>query len=128
MNVVALDDHVAEIDADAEIDLLIVGQAGIARGHPALNFGSASHGIDDTGELDEQAVPHQLDDAALVLGDLGLDELGAMGTKAGERAFLVGAHEARVANDVRAEDRGESALDLLRHGPPFARLTASLKA
>lgn len=74
------------------------------------------------------AVPHQLDDAALVLGDLGLDELGAMGTKVGERAFLVGAYEARVTDDVRAEDCGESALDFLRHGPPIARITASLIA
>ena len=34
VNVVALDDHVAEVDADAENDLLILGHAGIARGHP----------------------------------------------------------------------------------------------
>ena len=92
VNVVVLDDHVAEVDSDTENDLLILGLAGIARGHPALNLDSALHGIEDTCELDEQAVPHQLDDAALVLGDLGLDELGAMGTKAGERAFLVEAH------------------------------------
>ena len=40
------------------------------------------------------------------------------------RAFLVGRDQAAVAGDVCAQDRGKPALDLLRHGPPFAQLTA----
>ena len=37
-NVVALDDHVAEIDADAELDPPVLGNVGVAVAHLALDF------------------------------------------------------------------------------------------
>ena len=70
-----LDDDVAEIDADAELDAPLRRHAGIALRHRALHLDRASHGIDDAGELDEQAVAGGLDDAAAVLGDLGVRQL-----------------------------------------------------
>ena len=65
IDVVALDDDVAEIDADAKPDLPRFGGALIAIGHPALDHGSTLDGIDDAGELDERTVAHELDDAAM---------------------------------------------------------------
>ena len=56
---------------------------------PLLHLDRAAHRIDDAGKLDQQAVAGGLDDAAAVLGDLGVDELGADRLQRGERAFLV---------------------------------------
>ena len=48
VNVVAVDDHVALIDANSEGDPLFLGRIGIALGHPALNFDGGAHRLDDT--------------------------------------------------------------------------------
>ena len=74
-DVAVLDDDVAEIDADAELDALLRGDTGIALGHPALHRDGAAHRIDDAGEFDQQAVAGGLDDAAAVLGDVRVDQL-----------------------------------------------------
>jgi hypothetical protein len=69
---------------------------------------------DDASELDQRAVACQLDDAAAMLGDLGLDDLLAQCFEPGVRAGLVLAHEPTVADHVGGEDRGELAFELLR--------------
>ena len=77
-DVAVLDDDVADIDADAELDAPLRRHVGVALGHPALHLDGAAHRIDDAGELDQQAVAGGLDDAAAVLGDLRIDQLAAM--------------------------------------------------
>ena len=108
-DVLVLDDHVADIDADAKADVLAFIDVGIAVFHALLHHDGAAHRINDRGELDENAVTRGLDDTALVLGDQRIDELPAMALERGERPFLVGAHEARVSRHVRGEDGGEPA-------------------
>ena len=72
VDVVALDDDVAEIDADAEDDALGPPAApALRRGHRLLDRDGALDGVDDAGELDQHAVAHQLDDAAAMLGTIG---------------------------------------------------------
>jgi hypothetical protein len=51
---------------------------------------------------------------AVVPGDAGLDQLPPGPPQAGERAFLVRTHQARIAGDVGRQDRDELAFDLLR--------------
>ena len=76
IDVVALDDHVAEIDADAQFDALVVRRHRCSRSAIAsLHLDRAAHRIDDAGKLHQQAVAGGLDDAAVVLGDLRIDEL-----------------------------------------------------
>ena len=58
-------------------------------GHRLLHFDRAAHRIDDAGKLHQQAVAGGLDDAAVVLGDLRIDEVAAQRFEAFERAFLV---------------------------------------
>ena len=67
IEVVALDDHVAEIDADAEFDAAVRRDAGFRSGIAALHRDCATHRIDDAGKLHQQTVAGGLDDAALVL-------------------------------------------------------------
>ena len=69
-DVVALGDHVAEIDANAKPDALFVGYLGFAVEHAALHLGRTAHRIDDARKLHEQAVAGGFDDAAAVLLDL----------------------------------------------------------
>ena len=54
---VALLDHVAEMDADAELDAALGRQASIALDHAVLDLDGAAHGIDDASELDESRRP-----------------------------------------------------------------------
>ena len=122
VDVVALDDHVAQVDADAERDAPILGYLGVALGHAALDGDRAIDRVDDARELDQRAVAHQLDDAPAVVRDLGVDEFGAVGLQHVERAGLVVAHQARIADDIRAQDSGKPAFDALpRHPCPPVR-------
>ena len=86
-----------------------VGDAGVALGHLALHLDRAAHRIDDAGELDQQAVAGGLDDAAAMLGDLGVDQFAPKRLQRGERALLVRAHQPRVAGDIGGENGGEAA-------------------
>ena len=66
----------------------------------ALDGERAVHRIDHAAELDQGAVADQLDDAAVVGGDGGVEKGLAVSLQGGERAGLVGAHHARIADDV----------------------------
>ena len=50
---VALLDHIAEMDADPELDAALGRQASVALDHAVLHLDGAAHGIDDASELDE---------------------------------------------------------------------------
>ena len=112
-DVVAVDDHVAEIDPDAPFDAR-GGRLGPI-GHRRLPLGGATHRVDDAGELDEQPVAGGLDDAAVMLGNRRIDQPGAQCLHPRQRPFLVRALQLRVARDIGGKDRGELALD----GPSF---------
>ena len=49
------------------------GGLGLMLGHRPLHRDRAGHGVDHRGELDDRPVAHQLDDAALVLGQERID-------------------------------------------------------
>src|SRR6516165_51181 len=65
---------------------------------------AAAHGTDDTGELSQEAVAGVLDDTAVVLGDLRIDQLAEMPLPAFVRTLLIGAHQPRIACDIGGED------------------------
>ena len=103
VDVVAVDDDVAEIDADAEHDL---GWRALrpAHGLRALDGERAFDGVDDAAELDQRAVADQLDDTALVGGDRRIEDRLAVALQRGERAGLVGPHHAGIADHVGREN------------------------
>ena len=70
VDVVAFDDHVSEIDADAELDAAVVQRGAVAVGHAGLDRDGAAHGLDRAGEIDQQAVAGAFDDASAVRGDV----------------------------------------------------------
>ena len=96
IEVVALDDHIAEIDADAQLDAVVRRDARVPLGHRLLHLDGAAHRIDDAGKFHQHAVAGGLDDAAVVLGDLRIEELAAQRFEAFERALLVRPHQPRI--------------------------------
>jgi len=106
---VLFDNYVTQVDADAKSDLPVVGELPLAASHPPLHLCGTTHRIDDACELGKQAVARVLDRPAPVLLDLRLDQLPEMRPEALVRAFLVHAHQARVARDIGGENCGQTA-------------------
>ena len=58
----ALDDHLAQIDADAHVDPVVLGEAGVPLRHPALDVDGAFDRVDDARKFGQNPVTHQLED------------------------------------------------------------------
>ena len=110
MPVRPFDDHLAQIDADAHVDALILGEALVPLPHAALDVGGAFDRIDDAGELGQKPIAHQLEDCAVTGRDRRLDQFRPVGLKSFEGSSLVLFHQAAVADDVGGEDCGELSL------------------
>src|SRR5262252_5017585 len=67
VDVVAFNDDVTDVDANAKLYLPICGYADIALGHTPLHINGAANRIDDAGKLEQQAIASGLDDAATEL-------------------------------------------------------------
>jgi hypothetical protein len=87
------------------------GSGALLSAKAACSFGRTSKRVDDAGELDQEAVAGRLDDAALVTGDLRVDDFGAQRLQPPEGAFLVGFDQARIAGDIGRKDRREPTFD-----------------
>ena len=107
IDVATVDDDIADVDADAEVDCLVLGYIAIAPAHIQLDKDRTRHGVDDAGELHEHTVAHELDDVAIVLCDLDVDEIAPMSLQGIERACLIGAHEPAVANNISRKNRSQ---------------------
>ena len=97
---VILVDHVAQVDADPEADALLLGCALSRARHALLDQDRAATASTTLANSTERTVAHQLDDAALVLGDERLDDLPAMRLEPGEGAVLVALHQPRIPNNI----------------------------
>ena len=101
---VGLLDHVAEMNADAELDAAVGRQAGVALDHAVLHLDCAAHRVDHAAELDDAAVAGALDDAAVMQGDGRVDQVAAQRPQPRERAILVRSGEPAVANNIRDQN------------------------
>ena len=116
VDIAFLDDHIADVDADAESDALLLGQLPLALGHAPLDRRGALDRIYNASELDQHAIAHELDDATVVLGDLRLDEIFAEGLQARVGPRLVARHEPAVADNVGGQNRRELPIRSGSHG------------
>jgi hypothetical protein len=107
-DVAILDNDVADVDADAQFDPIVCRGARVALGHRLLHLDCVAHRIDHA-ELDQQAVAGGLDDAAMMLDDLRIEEFAAQSFEAFERAFLIRPHQPRIPRHIGGEDRGQPA-------------------
>ena len=98
---VALLDDVAQMNADAKFDALVERDARIALDHGVLHFERAAHRVDDAAELDDAAVAGALDDAAMMHGDRGIDQIAAQRAQSRQSSIFVRAGEPAVADHIR---------------------------
>src|SRR5262245_4484391 len=119
VNVVAIDNDVANVEADAELDSFFRRNVYIAIGHSALDVHRATHGINNAYKFDQHSVARRLHDASAMLGNLWINKFFAMCFELPQRAFFVNAHQPAVAGYVSSKNRRESAVDpLFGHSSP----------
>ncbi len=106
VDIIALDDDVAEVDADAQLDAAGFGGFRIRGGQGALDGGGALDGIDHAGKLNERAIAHELDDPAMEFFDRRIDHIPAADFEECQGAGFVLAHEAAIANHIGDKDGG----------------------
>ena len=87
--ILTLDNDIADVHADAHIDAPVVRQPLIAPRHLTLKSRRALDCVDHAAKLGEQTVAHKLENTAVMLGDLRLEQLFSVRTQAVERVRLV---------------------------------------
>ncbi len=109
-NVTVVDDDVAHVDPNAEIDPLLLGYVDVAFGHAALDIHGAAHCVHNAAEFGQHPITGVLDDPAAVLGDLGIDQGPQVILEAGVRPFFVQAGQPTVTSDISRDNGREPSL------------------
>src|SRR5262249_50694933 len=108
VDLLPIDHHVAQVDADAKLHAALGWQTHILCLQRGLNDHRALHGLDHAGKHRPHTIHRRAHDAATVLHDEGIHD-PAVSIQGTQRTFLVCAHEAAVAFNIGAEDGGELA-------------------
>src|ERR1700722_8375197 len=120
---IALFDHVAEMNADPELNAALGRQAGVALQESMLQLDRAAYGVDHAAKFDDEAVARALDHTSSMDGDRRLDQVAPQRAQARQDSILVGARQSRVADDIRHENRRQFArLSHRLNSPRFAPL------
>src|SRR5205814_9088621 len=80
-----------------------------SRAHCRLNFGGARDCVHNTGKLGQHAVASEFDDAAAMLGDLGIDYRPPDFFQLRQRPGFVNAHQPAVPDDIGSKNCSETA-------------------
>src|SRR5437870_6744916 len=105
-----LDDDLADVDADTKVDALFRENTGIALGHATLHVDRAAHRVDHTGEFQQQTIAGGLDDPAVVLCNLRVDELPPVSLQSRQGGAVVAAHEKGITHHIGRDDRRKSSV------------------
>jgi len=88
-DIVLFDNDITDVNADAELDPLVLRHVDILFGHAALNFVGTSDRVDHAGELSDSAVSGILDDTTVMLRDFGIEKRPSKRFQSRQRAFFV---------------------------------------
>ena len=105
VDIVALDDDVAHVDADAKLHPLLGGGVGVVGVQLLLDPDGAADRGDGARELGQHAVAGLADDAS-AMSDDRLVHGGAVSGQGRKGAVFIRRHQPAVAGHVGAEDRG----------------------
>src|ERR1700746_1643255 len=97
------------MNPNAKLDASLRRQARIALDYTGLHLDRATHGVDHPGDLDDRAVAGAFDDAAVMRGDCGIDEIATEAPQARQGPILVRPGESAIANNVCDQDCSELA-------------------
>ena len=106
--ILALDEDIADMHADAEAHWLTHGAGGVFFGDGILNCDRTLDGVDRTGEVGDDTVAGAAEDAPATGGDQLLQNY-ATGGQPTQGADLVLPHQPAVAFDIGRKDRRELA-------------------
>src|SRR5216683_28163 len=120
----AVDHHVAEVDADAELHPALGWQRSVLSLECGLDLDGALDRIHDARELGEYTITGGVDEPSVMLLHQRIDQL-AMGGQSAKSRLLVLPHEAAIAEDIGAEYGGELTLHDLT---PGGSLSSSLQS
>ena len=98
---VCLLDHIAQVDTDTELDTTLGRQSGIALDEAILNLNGAAYGVDHAAKLDKITVSGAFDNAAMMHGDCGVDQITAKRAQSRQGSIFVRAREPAIADHVR---------------------------
>jgi hypothetical protein len=99
VNVVFVDDDIAGIDPNAQLELLVV--VGGRIGQAMLDVDGAAHRFNGAVELHKEPVAFAADESTLISADRRFDQVFDTIAKAGMRTLLVDAHQAAVPDHIR---------------------------
>ncbi len=108
-DVVAVDDHVAEIDADPQFETALGWERVVDGARRALHRDGATKRVDDARKIRQQAVAGGADDSPPMRRDQRVDGPAELAERP-MRAGLVLAHQAAEPDDIGMQNRGELAL------------------
>ena len=111
-DVVAFDDHVAKIDADAELDPAVGRQLSLRPAMPRWIAAEQATALTTLGNSTSMPSPISLTIRPRCSAMLVVDEFLAMGVQSRQGAGLVEAHQPGIADHVGSKDRGKAALHL----------------
>jgi hypothetical protein len=100
-DIAIVNDNVADVNADAEFNPLVLRHRGILLGHAALNVNGATYRIHGASKFDQHAVTGRFDDAASMGSYRGINEGLSNSLKPSQRNLLVGTHQAAIPGDIR---------------------------
>jgi len=112
MDIIAIDDHVAEVNSDPKVNGVIAWYVCGTLRHPSLHDNRAFDSGDNAGKLQQKAITGGLHDPTAMFFNEGIDELGAVGFQRRKCPAFVSLHEAAVAGP---------------HGRSYARLPRVVK-
>ena len=102
---IALDDDVAQIDADTEPHPAVVGLVRVEVGEFVLDIETALYRLDDTVEDRQHAVARGIHHPPVMRGNVGSKDRPA-GVERGHRRRLVATHESRIAGHIGGHNGG----------------------
>nr|WP_228445784.1 hypothetical protein [Terricaulis silvestris] len=114
IHVVTVDDHIAQIDADAIAKAFGIRPVGFGSTHRRLNVESAGDGSGGAGKFNQHAIAHEFKHTPALCDDSRIEKRFAVLLQSRERPCLVALHQAAVADDVGRKDDGQFSL----HGRP----------
>ncbi|MET4691612.1 hypothetical protein ABIA13_006120 [Sinorhizobium fredii] len=79
VDVIAFDNYIAEVDTDAKLNSLGLGDALSAVGQFPLDHGRTLDSVNDARKLNQRTIAHQLDDATMELRYSGINQFPAAG-------------------------------------------------
>lgn len=119
--IISLDHHIADIDADPEKHLLVIAELSIANCELFLDGHRAPDRFHGTFELGKHGIAGGVENPAVMLDHKGIDDV-AIVAKSRKRRFLIARHKPAVSSDVCRQNGRQSApgMALAHSSFPFA--------